>query len=356
MKKLAYLAIIIRRMIHVYIGKAEADDRDFEGYKSVQMSAGVLSVMFRQQFAACMKMLRNRIYDRAKKGKHLDVSTLMSDGLTRDVLKAFSEGEVTVQKDASNAGTSVIQMAQQVNPLGIQTHIQRVSTALPRDGKYKQLRGVDPTQLFVFCPSETPEGHGCGLLQNLATFARVRIGTPLLIVSETVVHLKHARPFTSFADMGKSTLIFVNSDPVACTDNPEAFIQEARSARRAKILPFDCSIVRADHGICISSDMGVVVFPLIYLPRLGDMPKALADADSSEELWSAMCRHGIVEYVDAYELLEYRVAFTPETAEGCSHMAVHPSAFWERRPPRFRGQTTIRRHAWHIKQAWSSRP
>jgi DNA-directed RNA polymerase beta subunit len=104
------------------------------------------------------------VYDRYKKGKHLDISALMSDALSRDVLKAFSEGEVTVAKDASNAGTSVIQIAQQVNPLGIQTHIQRVSTALPRDGKYKQLRGVDPTQLWVFCPTETPEGHGCKFL------------------------------------------------------------------------------------------------------------------------------------------------------------------------------------------------
>jgi DNA-directed RNA polymerase beta subunit len=161
LKKLAYLAVILRRMLDVYLGRAAPDDRDFEGYKAVQMSAGVLSVMFRQQFAASMKMLRNRVYDRCKKGKHLDISSLLSDSLSRDVLKAFSEGEVTVQKEASNAGTSVIQLAQQVNPLGIQTHIQRVSTALPRDGKYKQLRGVDPTQLQAFCPTETPEGHGC---------------------------------------------------------------------------------------------------------------------------------------------------------------------------------------------------
>lgn len=812
-KKLAYLSIIIRRMLDVYTGKADADDRDFEGYKSVQMSAGVLSVMFRQQFAAYMKMLRNRIYDRAKKGKHLDVSTLMSDGLTRDVLKAFSEGEVTVQKDASNAGTSVIQMAQQVNSLGIQTHIQRVSTALPRDGKYKQLRGVDPTQLFVFCPSETPEGHGCisldatvllsngrtasmnevtsktldvwtidpitlngspstiekpffrlssglgmyeletmsgrkiratgdhpfltrrgwiradaldinehvaiqyhpqhlemsasqtviidavsfkqsltsimnsavqgkyckpsrldryvkqldsffplvagddrtlilarmcgyvatdgslivyngipnlsaffgseqgatqfctdvcalgfkagkiverttrvtdstgrtavhhtwrvqqggplgsllialglshgkktesttlptpwwisngapivqrewlaglyggdggrplvasrhnkpnainiqigdfvqhkdsafvdslvvfmeqtaailhsfgidshvkkaidtprdkvsvvigssnstvfrfldvigyrydthkqeaaarvreylayklkkvqereqfkedvldgtahdrrvleyaalvkrktrtmapadtltweawvnmcptthvttwvpllfvravddemvadftttssnhsfvangfcthncGLLQNLATFAKVRVGTPLLVLAEAVLRLNHIRPFVTFADLCGSKLVFVNSDPIGCTDNEDVFVDEARKARRSQMLPFDCSIVRAEHGICISSDMGVVVFPLLYLPKMGEMAAALKQSNSSEELWHIMCRRGMVEYMDAYELLEYRVAFTPDTIEGCSHMAVHPSGF-----------------------------
>jgi DNA-directed RNA polymerase beta subunit len=333
-------------MLDVYIGREDADDRDFEGHKSVQMSAGVLSIMFRQQFAAMMKLLRNRVYDRYKKGKHLDIGALLSDTLTRDVLKAFSEGEVTVQKDASNAGTSVIQIAQQVNPLGIQTHIQRVSTALPRDGKYKELRGVDATQLFVFCPTETPEGHGCGLLQNLATFARVRVGTPLKFVEYAVLSLKSTkklkkghdliRPFTNFADMTKtSTYVFVNSDPIGVTDDAEAFIAAARNARRSKILPFDCSIVKAEHGICISSDMGTVVFPLIHIEQLHLFPEAIeASKNGSEELWTAMCRLNMIEYVDAYELLEYRVALTPEEYHRSlqkkdtfkfSHLAVHPS-------------------------------
>ena len=351
LKKVAYLSLIVRRMIDVYNGKAETDDRDFEGHKSVQMSAGILSIMFRQQFSAMMKMLRNRIYDRCKKSKHLDVSALLSESLSRDILKAFSEGEVTVQKDASNAGTSVIQIAQQVNPLGIQTHIQRVSTALPRDGKYKQLRGVDPTQLFVFCPTETPEGHGCGLLQNLATFARVRVGTPLKFVENAVYNLKDyakqqgykskldiVRPFQTLADLNKSTkLVFVNSDPVAITENLEQFLHYVRMARRSRILPYDCSIIRGENGINISSDMGVIVFPLINLANFHKMNDALLSAQNGpEELWNAMCRFQIIEYIDAYELLEYRVAFTPEEVQRAidlkqdvqyTHMAVHPSGF-----------------------------
>lgn len=369
-KKIAYVCIIIRRMIDVYLGKSESDDRDFEGHKSVQMSAGVLSVMFRQQFAATMKTLRNRMYDRYKKGKHLDISALFTDALSRDVLKAFSEGEVTVQKEASNAGTSVIQIAQQVNPLW-SSHIGRVSTALPRDGKYKQLRGVDPTQLFVFCPTETPEGHGCGLLQNLATFARVRVGQPLKHVESSVLSLgleesstmpqkkkkigclpqgneKNSliRPFKSLADLnGKnSVLVFVNSDPVGVTECANTFIKIAREARRKKILPFDCSIVRAEHGICISSDMGVIVFPLIHLPSISHLDEALsASKNGGEELWNAMCRLNMIEYMCAHELLEYRAAFTPEEVDRSieimnsgsphtnfvpfSHLSPHPSGF-----------------------------
>jgi DNA-directed RNA polymerase II subunit RPB2 len=268
-------------------------------------------------------------------------------------LKAFSEGEVTVQKDASNAGTSVIQIAQQVNPLGIQTHIQRVSTALPRDGKYKQLRGVDPTQLFVFCPTETPEGHGCGLLQNLASFARVRVGVPLKFVETAVLGLAEfalsikyelpkkrdlVRPMKTLADINRHTfIVYVNSDPVAITESYEDFVKVARIARRCRYLPYDCSIVRGDRGIHISSDMGIVVFPLLNLSSFEKMPLAIEAAQQgSEELWNAMCRFHIVEYVDAYELLEYRVAFTPEEiqrakergdADQYTHMAVHPCGF-----------------------------
>ena len=333
LKKLVYLRIIIFKMLDVYLGYSDPDDRDFEGYKSVQMSAGILSVMFRQQFAGMMKMLRNRVYDRSKKGKHLNVASLLTESLTRDILKAFSEGEVTVQKDSSNAGTSVIQMAQQINPLGIQTHIQRVSTALPRDGKYKQLRGVDPTQLFVFCPTETPEGHGCGLLQNLASFARVRMGQPLHFVTNAVMSLNELEENTIFPLESMNNLehrlVLVNSDIVGYTLNEERFIEIARNARRNQILPFDCSIVRVEHGISISCDMGVVVFPLFFL-RNFHVALQIMNQNNEEEIFSTLCRSGCIDYIDAHELLEYKVAFdSKELVEGhnFSHMAVHPCSF-----------------------------
>jgi DNA-directed RNA polymerase beta subunit len=131
--------------------------------------------------------------------------------------------------------------------------------------------------------------------------------------------------------------VFVNSDPIGVTDDVEAFITEARHARRVKAIPFDCSIVRCSHGICISSDMGVVVFPLIHLPDMVKLPQAILESQgTSVELWSAMCRHNIIEYVDAYELLEKRVAFKPEEIDRAieikdrfafTHIAIHPSGF-----------------------------
>ena len=146
------------------------------------------------------------------------------------------------------------------------------------------------------------------------------------------------RPFQTLADLNKSTkLVFVNSDPVAITENLEQFLHYVRMARRSRILPYDCSIIRGENGINISSDMGVIVFPLINLANFHKMNDALLSAQNGpEELWNAMCRFQIIEYIDAYELLEYRVAFTPEEVQRAidlkqdvqyTHMAVHPSGF-----------------------------
>lgn len=54
----------------------------------------------------------------------------------------------------------------------------------------------------------------------------------------------------------------------------------------------------------------------------------------SSELWTDMLQRGILEYIDPWELLEYRVAMQPKDLMGLSeadlaqftHMAVHPCA------------------------------
>lgn len=99
-KKLVYLRTMVHHMLDVYTGRAPPDDRDFEGFKAVHMSATLLSTMFRQLFSAFVKSVRNKMYDSFKKSKHLDVAAFVthSDSLTRDIHKAFSDGEVTVKQ------------------------------------------------------------------------------------------------------------------------------------------------------------------------------------------------------------------------------------------------------------------
>lgn len=211
------------------------------------------------------------------------------------------------------------------------------------------MRGVDATQLFLYCPAETPEGHGAGLLQNLALFARIRLGTETNHVINALlhavpdfastcgIHSKLLRPFTCLDEIKNTTTVFVNGEPCATTTVPESLIIVLRKARRAKVLPIDASIIMAPHGISIFTDMGAVQFPLICLDSLEKNGHKIVDTG---ELFNTMLSMGIIEYVEAWEALDYRVAFSASDLKNealktglnnCSlmpftHLALHPMA------------------------------
>jgi len=360
-KKALCLGVYVRRMLDVALGLGQADDRDFEGYKAVEMASTLLAKLFRQLANLNLKALRKSIFQRASKRKHVDVAALMthSDAFSRCVHTAFNEGKMTVQKDAPNAGAPIIQAVSQVNPLSLQSQLLRLCIPLPKDGKYTLMRGVDPTHMFGVCPADTPESERAGLLLTRACLATVRVGVELLFVAAAVARLpQYAAARGLGADGGLfvplspaalavrgARLVFVNAEPVGVTTDEAAFVAVAREARRDHALPDEVSIVRAAHGVCVFSDNGVITFPLLFLGRAHLLPAALAAAqEGGEELWSAMVRLGILEYVDAWETLEYRVAFKVEEVRACearraaasaageapemafTHLAPHPTA------------------------------
>lgn len=356
-KKLVVLRTIVHQLMDVHCGTYKAHDRDFEGYKTVQLSATLLSTMFRQLFSGFVKGLRNKMYDRLKHGKHLDVAAYVAHNeiLTRDFFKAFTEGEVTV-KQASNAGSAVLQPVHRINNMGLLTDLQKVRTPLPADGKYINMRGVDATQLHAYCPAETPEGHNAGLLLILSLFAKVRLGTETSLVTSALLHAipdfaaaacgihdSLLRPLDISSDL-KETMVYVNGEPLATTRMPETLLDVLRKSRRAKVLPIDSSVLLAQYGIYIFTDMGIVQFPLICLDTLKAQGHKLqftgTDGPDCGALFQHMMALGIVEYVEAWESLDYRVAFLPEdlTNEALmkgldgplmpfTHMAMHPMGF-----------------------------
>ncbi len=65
----------------------------------------------------------------------------------------------------------------QTNPLSEITHKRRLSAlgpgGLTRERAGFEVRDVHPTHYGRICPIETPEGPNIGLINSLATFARV---------------------------------------------------------------------------------------------------------------------------------------------------------------------------------------
>src|ERR671933_305871 len=87
------------------------------------------------------------------------------------------------------------QFMDQTNPLAELTHKRRLSALGPRGLSREragfEVRDVHPTHYGRICPIETPEGPNIGLINSLATFARVNkygfIETPFRRVRDVIV-------------------------------------------------------------------------------------------------------------------------------------------------------------------------
>ena len=87
------------------------------------------------------------------------------------------------------------QFMDQTNPLSEITHKRRISAlgpgGLTRDRAGFEVRDVHPTHYGRICPIETPEGPNIGLINSLATYAKVNqygfVETPFRKVVDGVV-------------------------------------------------------------------------------------------------------------------------------------------------------------------------
>ena len=322
MKKVLYITKMVQHLMFVYLGRELSDDRDFDGLKCVNTCSNIMGILLRQQYGIYLRGVKNKIFERGKRNKQIELSHILNDSITRNILRSFNEGGVTNQRNSNSApAATVIQICQSINTIGLQSQMQKVSTALPRDGKYKDLRGVSTTELFTFCPSETPEGQSCGLLQNLTVMGKIRlpIFTHFLeeLINNAFKDFDGYETFETFQfkkmESQKLVYVFCNGEPIGTLEKNKKniFLEFARRFRRELKIPFLCSIVQNRGNIYFSSDAGVVCFPLLRVSELYKISECLQSSkDYGTEIWSEFCRKGIVEFIDATELLECRVAFS----------------------------------------------
>jgi DNA-directed RNA polymerase subunit beta len=118
----------------------------------------------------------------------VDVDTVMPQSLIN------SKPLITAVKDFF-ATSQLSQFMDQTNPLSDITHKRRISAlgpgGLTRERAGFEVRDVHPTHYGRICPIETPEGPNIGLINSLATFARVNkygfIETPYYKVKDSKI-------------------------------------------------------------------------------------------------------------------------------------------------------------------------
>ncbi|MBI4723959.1 MAG: DNA-directed RNA polymerase subunit beta, partial [Rhodomicrobium sp.] len=154
---------VIRTLVDLRDGRGEVDDIDNLGNRRVRSVGELMENQYRLGLLRMERAIRERM-------SSVDVDTVMP----QDLINA-KPASAAVREFFGSSQLS--QFMDQTNPLSEITHKRRLSAlgpgGLTRERAGFEVRDVHPTHYGRICPIETPEGPNIGLINSLATFARV---------------------------------------------------------------------------------------------------------------------------------------------------------------------------------------
>ncbi len=169
----------INYCIHLEYGIGTKDDIDHLGNRRIRAVGELLQNQYRIGLSRMERVVRERM------------TTQDVDGITPQSLINIKPVTAAVKEFFGSSQLS--QFMDQNNPLAELTHKRRLSAlgpgGLSRDRAGFEVRDVHYTHYGRMCPIETPEGPNIGLINSLATYARVNeygfVEAPYLLLDKS---------------------------------------------------------------------------------------------------------------------------------------------------------------------------
>ncbi len=154
---------VIKTLVDLRDGRGEIDDIDHLGNRRVRSVGELMENQYRIGLLRMERAIKERM-------SSVDIDTVMPHDLINAKPAAAAVREFFGSSQLS-------QFMDQTNPLSEITHKRRLSAlgpgGLTRERAGFEVRDVHPTHYGRICPIETPEGPNIGLINSLATYARV---------------------------------------------------------------------------------------------------------------------------------------------------------------------------------------
>ncbi len=154
---------VIKTLVELRDGKGEIDDIDNLGNRRVRSVGELMENQYRVGLLRMERAIKERM-------SSVEIGNVMPQDLINAKPAAAAVREFFGSSQLS-------QFMDQTNPLSEITHKRRLSAlgpgGLTRERAGFEVRDVHPTHYGRICPIETPEGPNIGLINSLATFARV---------------------------------------------------------------------------------------------------------------------------------------------------------------------------------------
>jgi len=153
----------IKALVELRDGKGEIDDIDHLGNRRVRSVGELMENQYRVGLLRMERAIKERM-------SSVEIDTVMPQDLINAKPAAAAVREFFGSSQLS-------QFMDQTNPLSEVTHKRRLSAlgpgGLTRERAGFEVRDVHATHYGRMCPIETPEGPNIGLINSLATYARV---------------------------------------------------------------------------------------------------------------------------------------------------------------------------------------
>jgi DNA-directed RNA polymerase subunit beta len=154
---------VVKALVDLRDGRGDIDDIDHLGNRRVRSVGELMENQYRLGLLRMERAIKERM-------SSVDIDTVMPQDLINAKPAAAAVREFFGSSQLS-------QFMDQTNPLSEITHKRRLSAlgpgGLTRERAGFEVRDVHPTHYGRICPIETPEGPNIGLINSLATFARV---------------------------------------------------------------------------------------------------------------------------------------------------------------------------------------
>ena len=323
---------VVKTLVDLKDGRGEIDDIDHLGNRRVRSVGELMENQYRVGLLRMERAIRERM-------SSVDIDSVMPHDLINAKPAAAAVREFFGSSQLS-------QFMDQTNPLSEITHKRRLSAlgpgGLTRERAGFEVRDVHPTHYGRICPIETPEGPNIGLINSLATYARVNkygfIESPYRRVVDR--HVTDEVVYQSAMEEGKHTIAQANAaldengqftaDFISCRSGGEFIMARAEDIDFMDVSPKQLVSVAASlipflenddaNRALMGSNMQRQAVPLIRsdAPLVGTGMEELVARDSGVAISAR--RSGIVDQVDATRIV---IRATEETDFSASTVDIY---------------------------------